>query len=92
MFHLSSFGKKVAVGVIKCDKRPMKLRWFKDIEGKTWDIKSLFYDERNEEKIQMVHACPVSELHPYYTDTSGSCSYGFVHQEWKPYWIELVGG
>ena len=52
-----------------------------DIDGNKWHIEAIIGAQ--------VCACPLSQLHPYYTDTSGS-DFGLVSQTWEPYQIEIV--
>jgi len=82
MFNLSYTSPSQIEGTIQLRKRPSGLGFYTDINGKRWDIHGIIGD--------YVQACPVDSLHPYYTDTSGSCSYGLVQQTWKPYKMEII--
>jgi hypothetical protein len=53
-----------------------------DIHGERWDIHGIIGS--------YVQACPVSQLHAYYTDTSSGTVHGLVQQTWKPYNIKIV--
>lgn len=58
-----------------------------DVYGNEWNINGI----HNIDGKPSVWACPVNELHKYYTDTSGS-SYGgqIISQKWEPYFVEIV--
>ena len=82
MFQLICDGKPCKPhGTIKVSKPIYHLGPVTDIDGKRWDIYGLIGN--------MVQACPMSDLHPYYTDTSNN-NYGIVHQRWYPYNVEVV--
>lgn len=81
MFNLSYTTKSEIKGTIQVDKPIIRLGPITDIHGKKWDIIGIIG--------KYVQACPMSELNPYYTDTSGAY-HGFVSQEWHPYNIEVV--
>ena len=76
-------------GTIILKEFPKSLGLYKDIDGNSWDINAIIYD--------YVCACPVNELHPYYTcttdytaRTSRTCNINIVEQTWKPYKIKVV--
>lgn len=73
-------------GTIRLTKPVQHLGLVIDINGKRWDIRSIFGMGQN----CIVQACQRSSLHTYYTDTGTTSCYGVVHQIWKPYRIEIV--
>lgn len=77
MFNLGYSTPCELKGVIVFNKQPSNLGVHVDIDGNKWDIKGIFGNA-------YVWACPLNELHPYYSDTSGQ-SFGLVQQSWKPY-------
>lgn len=81
MFSMTTWSKAPIAGTIKVKKRISGLGRIKDVEGKYWDIHAIIRD--------YVCAVPLEELHPFYTDTSGS-TFGFVSQSWKPYLVEVI--
>jgi len=80
--NLSWFRPSKLQGVIRVTKPIYSLGRVTDVFGKRWDVKAIIGDT--------VCACLMSQLHPYYYDTSGQ-SYGCVSQKWKPYKYEVVG-
>lgn len=67
MFNISTSTETEIKGTIQLFKRLTCLGNVKDIDGKFWDIHAIIGN--------YVQACPVNELHPYYTDTSNTTSY-----------------
>ena len=82
MFKLNYFTECDFVGTIRYhkDKYPQRLGLYIDADDKKWDIRGIFYMD----SCRWVQACPYSNLHPYYNDTSGM-NFGWVSQQWKPY-------
>lgn len=76
MFNLSYMTPSELAGEIKVNKMHYSLGNFTDAEGKRWNIRAVIND--------ILLACPIESLHPYYSDTSGA-SYGLVSQQWLPY-------
>lgn len=81
MFNLTYFSESKPEGTIKFERFPNHLGNFKDVEGNIWNINAILG--------KTVCACKVSELHPYFSDTSTFCNYGMVSQTWKPYLVEV---
>lgn len=81
MFSLSYMSKCAIAGNIKVKKPIYSLGNITDIEGKRWNIAGIIG--------KTVQACPIDNLHQYFTDTSGT-SYGLVSQSWLPYTYEVV--
>jgi hypothetical protein len=82
MFNLSYFSKSELAGTINCKTAPKFLGNFQDANGNTWNINAIIGN--------YVCACKLSELHPYFSNTSSFCNYGFIEQTWKPYAIEII--
>jgi len=79
---MSCFTKSELAGTIKFREFPRGLGNWTDVNGVVWNVNAIIG--------KVVCACKNSQLHPYYTDTSSCSSYGFVHQEWQPYAIEVA--
>lgn len=72
---------------IRMHNIPWSLGVHRDVDGNAWHIYGVFGG-----KPMHVWACPRSQTHPYYHDTSGfasSAQHGPV-QKWEPYALELV--
>jgi hypothetical protein len=82
MFSLSYSSPCEVQGTIQLSKRPSGLGFYTDIHGERWDVRGIIGE--------FVQACKVDNLHPSYTDTSGTNNYGLVSQKWKPYAVEVV--
>ena len=80
MFSLSYTSPTELKGKIEMAYPICSLGYHTDIHGNRWDIKMAVY---NKDK-NYVAAVIAEELHPYYSDTSGT-NYGFVTQVWEPY-------
>lgn len=84
MFNLSFTEKSTWKGTIRGPK-PNGLGPYWDANGGKWDIRGYGMDADG----WWCWAVPSGQLHPYYTDTSGA-GYGWVHQRWEPYRLEIV--
>ena len=82
MFRMQSFQPAELAGTIKVKKPIYGLGDVTDVDGKRWNVNAVLGTT--------VCACPCSEMHPYFSDTSTSSSYGLVSQVWKPYKVEVV--
>ena len=80
MLTINSFRPSKIKGTIKTAKPIQMLCRFTDIDGVEWDVGAIVQNT--------VLACRVSELHPYYNDTSNT-TYSSVSQTWEPYFIEV---
>ena len=87
MFNLSYTRACEIKGDIKVTKPIMTLGNVTDVNGTKWNIHGIFGAAG---KKQMVWATPLSDLHPYYSDTSMTGGYGLVMQSWEPYTITVV--
>jgi hypothetical protein len=86
MFKLSYTEKADGfIGTIKTRKQITGLGRIKDIFGQIWDINMAVLNNG----INWVCACPIENLHPYYSSTSGA-SYGWISQHWNPYLVEVM--
>lgn len=85
MFRYSWTEKAEFAGTIPTKDGIWGLGPFTDANGMKWDIHGIF----GYNKEQWVQACPLSNLHPYYYNTSNQ-SYGFVQQTWEPYRVEII--
>ena len=85
MFRMSSCNtnpEAKTAGTIRL-KRPVSgLGNVTDVEGRQWNIRAIIG--------RIVHAVPLDELHPYFSDTSSFSNYGLVSQSWSAYDIEVV--
>ena len=81
MFDLTYTMPSEIKGTIRVKKPIYWLGPVTDIDGRRWDVRGIIG--------HYVQAVPMSELHPYYTDTSGS-SFGMVSQTWEPYLVEVI--
>lgn len=88
MFRLSYSRPCEIQGTLKLKKDPAYygLGYYEDIDGVEWDVHSV----RMKNGQTFVNACPVKQLHPYLTDTSGDipCNY---EQSWLPYRVQVIG-
>lgn len=82
MFSLFYSTPSKFAGTITLTKSPSGLGPITDVNGNRWDINGIIGD--------YVQACPLNELHSYFTDTSGFGTDGMVSQTWKPYKLEIV--
>jgi hypothetical protein len=91
MFSMTYWSQGHCHGTIKVARPLRGLGHVTDIEGETWDINAIVGNT--------VCACPVAELHPYYTDTSADICIsssrtdsgtGLIHQTWHSYNLEVV--
>lgn len=89
MFRLSYTTPCEIQGAIRVNKPVMGLGYVTDVKGRKWDVHAIFGAGGVE--AQIVHACRVENLHPYFRSTSSS-RFGLVQQTWKPYRIEVTDG
>lgn len=87
MFSMSYTRPSEIKGDIKVSKPIMTLGNVTDVNGARWNIYGIFGASNHK---QMVWACPMSDLHPYYSDTSMTGGYGLVMQSWEPYTVTVV--
>lgn len=83
MFKLSWTSPSKLQGEIyitELQRKTLRLGPLTDCEGNPWDIHAYYTTD----EATIACACPMSQLHPYYYDTSGQ-SWGLVSQTWKPY-------
>ena len=82
MLRMSYTSPDTIQGVIRLRSKIKGLGRVTDVDGCIWDIVAIYPN--------YVCATPLSDLHPYYSDTSAHTNYGLVHQEWKPYKVVVV--
>ncbi len=82
MFSLRCTSESEVKGVIELSEPLRGLGFITDIHGEEWDIRGIIGN--------YVQAVKRSELHPYYTDTSGMGGYELVSQSWEPYEIKVI--
>jgi len=85
MLNISSITPAKPVGVITLNKPILGLGVVTDVEGNKWDIGAF----GGNSKKKWASACPLNQLHPYFSDTSGR-SYRTVFQKWKAYEVKIV--
>lgn len=90
MFNMTFFNKSEIAGTIKVKDFVRRLGPITDVNGCRWDVAAIFGCGGLPKEEQIVCACPMSSLHPYFYDTSMNCNYGVVHQTWEPYLIEKI--
>jgi len=83
IMNITSFRESTIKGTIELDKPIRGLGRVTDVYGKQWDVNAIFLD--------YVAACPVNQLHPYFSDTSGRHYNGLISQVWEPYTINVIG-
>ena len=88
MFRLSYDKPCELQGTIQLREPISSLSTVIDIHGVRWNIYGYSSRYDKGKVIQMVQAVPESQMHPFYTDTTGR-GYGVVSQEWLPYMIEI---
>lgn len=81
MFSYSSLIPSKSRGTIRITGR-IRLGPITDVDGKMWDVKAIVGKK--------VCACPMDELHPYYTDTSNTQYSRVINQTWESYEVEIV--
>ena len=79
--HLSYFSTSEIKGTIEVHAPIRALGDIIDVHNNKWNIRALIED--------YVLACPLNDLHPYFTDTSNT-QYPFVSQEWGPYLVKQI--
>jgi hypothetical protein len=85
MFRLSFTRPQEEVKTLQVAHAPYGLGPFEDINGNRYDCKGYGKDKYG----WWAWLCPMSQMHPYYYDTSGS-SYGWVHQSWDTYYLDII--
>ena len=89
MFNLSYSTPSSIKGTIEVSEPIYCLGTVTDIHKKKWHINGVYGRHNGLEWEGMVQACPMNEMHPYYTSTANE-SFGMVYQRWEPYKVKLV--
>ncbi len=87
-FKMSSMRSAPPVGTIRVRRPITSIGTIVDVDGNKWNVRGITSGG--------VSACPLQNLHPYYTETSGN-NYGngtsgsdIISQKWDAYLVEVV--